>query len=262
MNSSNGSLTVVGSGIKFLSHLSTETEAYIKQSDKVVYSLNEPAMEAWIRKNNKNSESLNFLENQHNFRIDTYKAITNYIVNEVKKSQHVCAVFYGHPTVFAKSALDAALTLDEEGYSTKILPGISSEDCLFADLKIDPGSHGCQSYEATDLLIRRKKIDPSSHAILWQIGIIGAVQGLEEHNNKIGLELLSNYLAKFYDNNHPIIIYEAALYPHLQPVIIRCHLSELKTAKLSSLSTLYITPAFQAPISAAILKKLGITKLK
>jgi uncharacterized protein YabN with tetrapyrrole methylase and pyrophosphatase domain len=78
-------------------------------------------------------------------------------------------VFYGHPTVFAKSALDAVIKLEKENYVTKILPAISSEDCLFADLRIDPGSDGCQSYEATDFLIRRKKIDPTSHLILWQI---------------------------------------------------------------------------------------------
>jgi hypothetical protein len=33
-----------------------------------------------------------------------------------------------------------------------MLPGISAEDCLFADLGIDPGIYGCQSYEATDFL--------------------------------------------------------------------------------------------------------------
>jgi uncharacterized protein YabN with tetrapyrrole methylase and pyrophosphatase domain len=174
-----GSLVVAGTGIKFISHLSTETIAYIKQSDKVIYSLNEPAIEAWIKKNNSNVQSLNFLEHDDKHRIVNYQEITNYIVNEVKKSQHVCVVFYGHPTVFAKSALDAVVQLEKENYFTKILPAISSEDCLFADLRIDPGSHGCQSYEATDFLLRRKKIDPSSHLILWQIGLIGAFKDIK-----------------------------------------------------------------------------------
>jgi len=31
-----------------------------------------------------------------------------------------------------------------------MLPGISAEDCLVADLGIDPASSGCQSYEAND----------------------------------------------------------------------------------------------------------------
>ena len=34
-----------------------------------------------------------------------------------------------------------------------MLPAISAEDCLFADVGIDPAMTGCQSYEATDFMI-------------------------------------------------------------------------------------------------------------
>jgi hypothetical protein len=34
-----------------------------------------------------------------------------------------------------------------------MLPAISAEDCLFADLGVDPADHGCPSYEATDFLV-------------------------------------------------------------------------------------------------------------
>jgi hypothetical protein len=37
-----------------------------------------------------------------------------------------------------------------DGFDAVMLPGISAEDCLFADLGIDPGMIGCQSFEATD----------------------------------------------------------------------------------------------------------------
>jgi len=252
-----GSLVVAGTGIKFISHLSTETIAYIQQSDKVIYSLNEPAIEAWIKKNNPNVQSLNFLEAVQNPRLVNYQEMTNYIVNEVKKPQHICVVFYGHPAVFAKSALDAVVQLENENYVATILPAISSEDCLFADLRIDPGSHGCQSYEATDFLIRKKRIDPSSHLILWQIGLIGAFKDYKNHDNSIGVHLLIDYLSEFYDNDHSAIVYEAALYPHMQPNIINCSIHELKQIYLSSISTLYIPPAYQASIEMTMLEKLG-----
>ena len=48
-----------------------------------------------------------------------------------------------------------------------MLPGISSEDCLFADLGVDPGVSGCQSYEATDFLMNAPIIDSSTQLILW-----------------------------------------------------------------------------------------------
>jgi hypothetical protein len=71
------------------------------------------------------------------------------------------------------------------------------------------------------------------------------------------MELLINYLIEFYENNHSVIIYEAALYPHMQPNIIECSIGELKKFHLSAISTLYLPPAYQASIQVAILKKLN-----
>jgi hypothetical protein len=51
-----------------------------------------------------------------------------------------------------------------------MLPGISSEDGLFADLGVHPVSYGRQSYEATDFLANGRKTDPTSSVVLWQIG--------------------------------------------------------------------------------------------
>lgn len=258
MDYSNGSLVIVGSGIKFMAHLSTEAMAYIKQSDKVLYSVNEPAMESWIEKNNSNAESLNPLENDNNLRLDFYREMTNHIVNSVKKPQHVCVVFYGHPTIFARSALDAAHLIKQAGYFTRILPGISAEDCLFADLRIDPGSHGCLSYETTDLLIRERPISTSSHLILWQVGMIGSLKKPNRHDNKPGLQLLFNYLKNFYPENHQIYSYQAALYPHTEPQIACFNLKKLTGIEFSSLSTLYIPPLRQAKINLAMLTALNI----
>ena len=214
-----GSLTIVGFGIKCLSHLTMETSAYIKEADKVLYSVNEPVMESWIIANNANAVSLDSLVTTWRLRKDLYKMITSEIIANVKNNHHVCVVFYGHPTIFAKSALDAAHKTKADGYPTKILPGISAEDCLFADLWIDPGSHGCHSYEATDFIIRQRDPDPSCHLILWQAGIIGALGSTSHHDNKHGVIVLRDHLMKFFPSSHIIIAYEAALYPHTEPRI-------------------------------------------
>ena len=138
MDKEDGSLVIVGTGIKFFSHLTSEAITHIKSADIVLYSLNEPLMEEWVTENSK-AVSLDEVIVQSNLRKDTYADMTDYIVKSVQQKQHVCVVFYGHPTVFAKSALDAARIVKSEGYLAKILPGISAEDCLYADLLIDPG---------------------------------------------------------------------------------------------------------------------------
>jgi hypothetical protein len=52
-----------------------------------------------------------------------------------------------------------------EGISACMLPGISAEDCLFAELGIEPSENGCQSFEATDFLVYKRKFDNRSSLI-------------------------------------------------------------------------------------------------
>src|SRR3989338_5829580 len=108
------SLVVVGSGIKFISHLTHEARAYIEQSDKVLYLVNDPAMKEWIKKNNSHAESLDNLYTKYHLRNDCYSAITEYILKTLHNNQHVCVVLYGHPTVFSKPGLDAVLLAKQE----------------------------------------------------------------------------------------------------------------------------------------------------
>lgn len=259
--SQQNSLTVVGSGIRSISHLSIEAINHIKKSSKVLYSVNEPIMEAWIRKNNTNAESLdelNYEENQP--RIDYYNQITNYILATVREQNHVCVIFYGHPTMFAKSALAAIIEAKNQGWFTKIIPGISAEDCLFADLMIDPGTYGCQSYEATDLLIYQRHISPSSHLLIWQIGFVGILNMSTTSPNKKNIKLLLEYLLQFYNTKQVVINYQAALYPHLEPNIEYTTLNQLPDINFSTLSTLYIPPAQRLLPNKDILNNLGMNQ--
>lgn len=256
---SNASLVLVGTGIKFLSHLTTEAITYIQQSEKVLFLVNDPAMKEWIISQNTQAQSLDFLYSQHELRKDNYTAITRYILDELHKEQHVCVVLYGHPAVFAKPGLAAIKTARTEGYFAKILPGISAEACLFADLLIDPGSQGCHSFEATDFLLYKRTFDPHGHLILWQIDAIGLLDNSQQHNHQKGSLLLVNYLKQFYPDNHNIIIYEAALYPGLEPTIKPITLAELPTSSLSKLSTLYVPPIKNHCYDQTFLDEMGIS---
>ncbi len=254
----NASLVVVGTGIKFFSHITVEVSAYLKQSDKVLFLVNEPAIKEWILDTNSNSESLDFLYTKYVLRKDCYRAITNYILEILREKQHVCVVLYGHPGVFAQPGLDAVRLAKLEGFYAKLLPGISSEDCLFADLLIDPGTNGCHSFEATDFLLYKRRFDPRGHLILWQVDIIGVLSNPQMHNNKKGARLLVKYLSNFYELNHEVILYEAAQYPLLEPTIQRMHLSQLPDANFSRISTLYVPPRKENTYDIEMLKELDI----
>ena len=75
------------------------------------------------------------------------------IVAEVELGKTVCAVFYGHPGVFARPSHLAIERTRALGHRAEMLPAVSAEDCLFADLGVDPGD-GCQSFEATNFVVR------------------------------------------------------------------------------------------------------------
>ena len=233
-----GNLIVVGTGIKSLAHLTKETITVLKKADKVLYLINEPALQRWIERENNHCESLAALYFSFEKRIDAYHAITEYIIEEYHKHNNLCVVFYGHPTLLANSAVRAVSKIKKSGGKARILPAISSLDCLFSDLELDPGDSGFYVADATDFLIYNRTFDTRSHLILLQVGSIGT------HNYDIGdnLSVLKEYLQNFYPKNHTVFFYEAPQYPTLPPTIHSFDLSDLENREVSGLTTLYVPP--------------------
>src|SRR6185503_14601145 len=105
--------------------------------------------------------------------LQTYEEMIQRILECVRDGNLTCLACYGHPGVFVYPSHESIRRARAEGYPARMLPGISAEDCLFADLGVDPGTIGCQSYEATDFLMNSRIVDPSSNLVLWQIGVLG-----------------------------------------------------------------------------------------
>ena len=95
------------------------------------------------------------------------------MLREVRKDHHVLGIFYGHPGVFVSPSHRALALARSEGYKAKMLPGISAEDYMFADLEFDPCVYGCMTCEATEFLLRNRSLNPSTHNIIWQVGSVG-----------------------------------------------------------------------------------------
>jgi hypothetical protein len=122
-------------------------------------------------------------------------------------------------------------------------PGVSAEDCLYADLGIDPGKWGCQHYEASQFMLFRRRIDPSAYLILWQVGVAGD-QGLARFSTGSAYrQVLVDLLARDYDADHDIILYRAVTLPMHRPRIERLALRDLPDAQVDLHDTLVIPPA-------------------
>jgi uncharacterized protein YabN with tetrapyrrole methylase and pyrophosphatase domain len=253
-NCSMRKLFIVGSGIKSIAHLSNETIKIIRQSDKVLYLVNENYLKDYLKRESKDSESLDTLYFSFVKRIDAYHAIKDYIIEQCQKNATLCVVFYGHPTMLASSGILTSRALRESSIDVHLLPAISSLDCLFADLQIDPVDKGFFAFDATDFLIHKRKFDIRSHLILLQIGTLGSSSQKKTHN----IPVLVNYLLKFYPDNQRVYLYEASQYPSKKARILTIKINELDTVKLKSITTLYIPPYLTSCYDMQMISALGM----
>lgn len=259
MTHKQGSLTVVGTGIKVAGHTTLEAKAHMEQADKLLYLVADPATRHWILSLNPDAESLQPFYGEGKDRMETYMQMVDRILDCVREGGRVCAAFYGHPGVFVFPSHEVIHRAREKGFDAKMLPGISAEDCLFADLGVDPGTTGCQSFECTDFLAYRRKFDPAVGLVLWQIAVIGELgYRTDRLYNPVGLQLLSEHLAHFYGEDHQVVVYEASQYPICDPLIEVVSVRDLAVSAVSPIATLYVPPIASAHLDLEVCRRLGI----
>ncbi|KAJ5368980.1 uncharacterized protein N7496_008740 [Penicillium cataractarum] len=204
-----GRLVIVGSGIKGISQLTLEAVVHIEEADKVFYCISDPATELSIKHHNKCSIDLYVPYDDDKPRHRTYVQMAEVILREVRKGYNVVGVFYGHPGVFVNPAHRAIDIAASEVYEATILPGVSAEDCLFADSGIDPSNPGCQTLEVTNFLVTNQPLATHCHVILFQVGAIGE-SGFNFNGFKnTQFPFLVQRLIKDYGDEHKIIHYVA-----------------------------------------------------
>jgi siroheme synthase len=261
-SNSGGSLVVVGTGISVAGQMTLMTQSCIENADLVFTGIGNKLGENVIKKLNSNTVQLDDLYQSGKSRAITYQEMVNRIVNAVQQGHKVCAAFYGHPGIFVNPSHAAIKRVRELGLRAEMLPGISAEDCLIADLGIDPSQHGCQSYEASQFLFRDYTLDPHMTQIIWQIGLAGeATLGvLEAGHCKAGLALYQQLLTNFYPSHHPIILYEAPTLPLYGPKIERLTLAQLSKCEPSLITTLVIPSLGLPDYHLERITQLGLTQ--
>lgn len=252
-----GSLSVVGSGIR-LSQLTVEARAAIDRADKLFFLVADPITFVWINSLRDDAEDLHTSYSEGRPRKDTYAEMVARILEQVRAGLAVCVLSYGHPGVFAYPMHESVRQARAAGFVARMYPGISAEDCLFADLGVDPGERGCQSFEATDFLVYRRKADPACPLILWQVGVTGDL-GYKENFSLDGMAVLVDVLMETYDPLHPVVLYEAATYAASDGMVHRTSLNKLMEAPVTPISTLYVLPPTAPSVpDIAMLTRLGL----
>ncbi|KIJ64101.1 hypothetical protein HYDPIDRAFT_28991 [Hydnomerulius pinastri MD-312] len=255
----NGSLTIAGSGIASIRHMTLETLSAIKSADKVYYTVCDPATEAFIQDNATGSCSdLTVYYDKEKSRYDTYVQMCEVMLREVRAGHNVLGVFYGHPGVFVSPSHRAIAIARAEGYKAEMLAGVSAEDYMFADLGFDPAAHGCVTYEATEMLLRKKQLNPATHNIIWQVGGVGVSNMIFDNAR---FHLLVDRLEDTFGPDHQVVHYIGAVLPLSVKTMETYTIADLRkedvVAQFNPTSTLYIPPRDVSPNDPEVAQQLS-----
>ncbi len=242
-----GSLTIVGTGIQLAGQITMEALGLIKRADRVFYLAGDVATARWMHQLNAASQGLADCYAEGRPRVDTYREMTDRMLQPLHEGQRVVAAFYGHPGVgvdAAHAALRAAAAL---GFEARMLPGVSAEACLIADLAVDPVQSGWQSYEAWAFLHRRPRYDSRTPLILWQLGLVYQTSiDFSGRSNEAGVRDVTRLLQESYPDSHAAILYEASPFPVCKARIDHVAISQLPQAGINVMTTLFVPALAEA----------------
>lgn len=166
VNSKMGRLICVGTGINSTRQITAVAKYNMEHADVVFGVMPNTLIDNWIMGFARNYISLQSHYAHGKSRQNTYMGMAQTILDELRAGKDVCFALYGHPGIYAYVEHLAVGLAREAGFEARMEPGISAEDCLIADLGMDPSQYGCQSYETTKLLFYKHVVDPCALLIL------------------------------------------------------------------------------------------------
>jgi hypothetical protein len=252
-----GRLTIVGTGIRAGLQTTPEARSRIESAQKVLYLESSGISGTWVASLNSSAQSLAGFYEPGKPRMEIYEAIVEEILAWVRRGLDVCVVFYGHPGLLVYPAHAALKRARQEGFPARMLPAVSSEDLLIAELEVDPGESGCQSYDATSFLLHQFKFDPRAALILFQLCLLGDMEYTEKSSSR-KLPVLVEFLLPSYGSDHEVVVYVGSPYAVGEPSIQRLPLAQLPNARIQLGATLYVPPKHAGPLNAEMCERLGL----
>jgi hypothetical protein len=132
-----------------------------------------------------------------------------------------------------------------------MVPAVSAEDCLFADLLVDPGRAGGQSFDATHFLLHRCRFDASSMLLLWHVHQVGELEVVP------GLRVLRDYLSDYYPAGHRVTFYDPPTAGD-ESQVQELTLHRLEMAQVTAHTLLYVPGRPGATADEAMRQRLGM----
>jgi precorrin-2 methylase len=214
-----GSLAIVGTGIQAVSQMTVETLSYISDADVVFYHATNGVTASQIEALNPNAIDIYEYYADGKNRSITYIQMAELMLREVRRGCNVVGIFHGHPGYFVSPARRALAIASKEGYPTTLLPAVSAPDCMFADLRVDPGVRGCQILMASYVLNKANILATSGHVVFLQVNAVGHSGFSFSGSRSDRFPEFIERLIAIYGETQDCIYYMAAVYPGCDPEI-------------------------------------------
>jgi hypothetical protein len=244
-------LYIAGLGLQTVAQITREVEAAIRLSREVLFLdtgvATKPFLETLCPRVTPLYEQ-SYSEGRP--RVNAYEHMAARVVEAALDRPPVTFAIHGHPLIAAHPPfliLELAHALELQ---VTVLPGISAIDTILADLRLDPVVHGVQMYEATDLLLRRRPLQPDVPAIIWQIGPIETCLHSMRVSRPERFARFIAHLLLYYPPQHEVVAIYCSPHPILPPAIFRFALEDMGqyAGEIHSGFTLYVPPAASRPI--------------
>lgn len=243
---------IVGTGVIPGLHLTREGEAAIRCSNEVLYvDKSFGIRDVLSRLSNRLTDLHAASYREGAGRLDAYRTMASLVVEAALDHPPVTFALYGHPLVYALPPFMVIAAAEALGLRVKVLPGISSLDAMFADLRFDPCTQGVQMYEATDVLLRKRPIQPDVPCFLWQIGTVGTRIYTEASSKPSRFSRIKDYLMNFYPPEHRMVAVYSSDIPLMPPTLTEFTLNSIEehAGSLHQGVTLFIPPVNLRPVS-------------
>lgn len=250
---------VVGLGMVAIRQMTNEAEAAIDNSERVyAVDYKTDLLERYVSDRVDGFVDLTNEYTEGENRAKAYERMAQEVIDGAKECDGpVTFALYGHPLVFVTPSRWIIEHAPEEGLEVEVQPGISSMDCIYCDLNLDPSENGIQMFEATDLLVREFELNPYVPAMIWQIGTVESLQYSKDIERDPGqFTRLKEYLTQYYPPDHEVSIVQTSTYPITDSKVLEFEIQEFESMadEINPIQTLYVPPVERKPIQNQELK--------
>ncbi|MGP4114852.1 SAM-dependent methyltransferase [Streptomyces sp. 4N509B] len=214
--STSARITIVGIGTVSVMQMTKEADAALANVDALYVLHAQSIVLDYLRRHYDapvTDLSVTYAEDKP--RRQTYHEVAQAVMDAATEGagRHVAYVTSGHPLVLVTPSQLILKAAEKRTIPVAIVPGLSSLDTVWADLRFDPGPDGAMMFDATSLLLRRYTLDSTVPLFLWQVNTVETSLFSTHKNRPERFTRLQEYLLRFYPADHVAKLVHSASFP-------------------------------------------------